>query len=1067
MKRELLLTRVSVVLTVVALCLVCRDIAAVTLGGIAHVDYLQAGTVAFLITALVYGSLVYLVARDGYLRRAAASAHLPLDELEDKYLRDADVPPLGILIPSYKEEPRVLRQTILSAALSVYGSRRIVVLIDDPPAATGKDLASLQASRALVVELRRQFRAAADRVHASYSDFLIRRQRGTTHSPADEMQGVAALYDFLASFVEGLAAVAAAPMLDKADEFLVERIIVPCAQRHRRRASMLRNAAPNLDQVEQELRRLLSHLSVEITSFERKQFRNLSHAPNKAMNLNSYIGLLGKAFRTTRGGEGSPKLEECAPSDADLVVPDACYLLTLDADSMVLPDYVLKLVDVMERDGIIAVAQTPYSAIPGAATPLERAASAQTDLQYIIHQGFTASNATFWVGANALLRVSALRTIRTMRREHDVVVPVYIQDRTVIEDTGSTIDLIRYGWKLHNHPERLAYSATPPDFGSLIIQRRRWSNGGLIIFPDLVRHALEPLQTRPSLGEVIFRTHYLCGPALTAVSVLLLLVLPLNGELLSAWLPATVVPYYALYVRDARAMNYRWREVLNVYTLNLMLLPITLAGVFRSLQQAITGRKSSFGRTPKTEYRTAVPAAHVFLQLGLLLLVAEVAWRSSLHGHVYFASFWAINCALLVAGFVLLIGPKAAWSDVVSAAHWGRLRGRVAGLIRDRLGSREAARNGTRVKAMGASRIIALDGVRAYAVTLVFLVHFFTHYFNGVTGTKRIDFDAYDVTKSNALTDAVAHYFWASHYGVDLFFLLSGFLIFKLVSSLNFSYFSFLRNRFVRLYPAFVIALLVHLLYIATFWNKTIDVGVVASNLLLLHGIWELKIEPIIMPTWSLAYEWLFYIAFPAVLLLPGARARISYWHIALCGLFVLLFVAPVAPYYMRFLMFLVGAALATTSAATLRRFAARIPDAAVIFVYVAANLVFVASQNWYHFIPVYLFTSAALVAKAVYGDGLLHRLFCWRALRRIGNVSYSFYLFHGLALVAFCDHVGPHLGGLPEPVRFFALLTGSFALSLAAAAISYACFERPYFQWRGHADSDAFSNRRSVQEMA
>jgi peptidoglycan/LPS O-acetylase OafA/YrhL len=265
-----------------------------------------------------------------------------------------------------------------------------------------------------------------------------------------------------------------------------------------------------------------------------------------------------------------------------------------------------------------------------------------------------------------------------------------------------------------------------------------------------------------------------------------------------------------------------------------------------------------------------------------------------------------------------------------------------------------------------------------------------------------------------------------------------------------------------------VIALVVHLLYIAQFWNKPIDVGVVASNLLLLHGIWELKIEPIIMPTWSLAYEWLFYIAFPAVLLLPQARSRISYWHIAFCGLLVLLFVAPVAPYYMRFLMFLVGAALATTSSATLRRSVARIPDAAVIFVYVAANLVFVASQNWYHFIPVYLFTSTALVTKAVYGDGLLHRLFCWHPLRWIGNVSYSFYLFHGLALVAFCDHVGPHLGGLPEALRFFSLLAGSFALSLAVARISYTCFERPYFQWRAHKDNHGFPGLgTSVQKMA
>jgi GT2 family glycosyltransferase len=140
------------------------------------------------------------------------------------------------------------------------------------------------------------------------------------------------------------------------------------------------------------------------------------------MNLNSYIGLLGKSFKITPIG-GQSRLEECDASTANFTVPDADYLLTLDADSLVLPDYALKLVKIMEQDRTIAVAQTPYSAIPDSRNRLERAAGAQTDLQYIVHQGFTAFNATFWVGANALLRVAALRDIRTTLYEGGNAVP--------------------------------------------------------------------------------------------------------------------------------------------------------------------------------------------------------------------------------------------------------------------------------------------------------------------------------------------------------------------------------------------------------------------------------------------------------------------------------------------------------------------------------------------------------------------------------------------------------------------------------------------------------------------
>ena len=59
---------------------------------------------------------------------------------------------------------------------------------------------------------------------------------------------------------------------------------------------------------------------------------------------------------------------------------------------------------------------------------------------------------------------------------------------TLIEDTESSVDLAARGWRLENYPERLAFSATPPDFGALLIQRRRWANGGLLILPKLLRY---------------------------------------------------------------------------------------------------------------------------------------------------------------------------------------------------------------------------------------------------------------------------------------------------------------------------------------------------------------------------------------------------------------------------------------------------------------------------------------------------------------------------------------------------------------------------------------------------
>ena len=230
-------------------------------------------------------------------------------------------------------------------------------------------------------------------------------------------------------------------------------------------------------------------------------------------------------------------------------------------------------------------------------------------------------NATFWVGANALLRLDALRDICSTAFERGHEVKVYIQDRTVIEDTGSTIDLVAKGWTLFNHPERLAYSATPSDFGALIIQRRRWANGGLIIFPDLLRLWRSPTSSMKA-PELWIRAHYLLSPALASTGVLTLLLFPFDEVFWSLWLITSAVPYYVSYGRDLKEAGYRWRDLLNVYVLNLLLISVNFAGVLRSVQQMRTGRRSPFARTPKVAGRTASPPTHIIVPASLLVTMA-------------------------------------------------------------------------------------------------------------------------------------------------------------------------------------------------------------------------------------------------------------------------------------------------------------------------------------------------------------------------------------------------------------------------------------------------------------
>ena len=84
-------------------------------------------------------------------------------------------PSLTAIVPSYQEEPGVIRMTLLSAALQEYPDLRVVLLIDDPPHPRyAKPRRLLEAARALpardralLSEPRARFEAALARYEAS------------------------------------------------------------------------------------------------------------------------------------------------------------------------------------------------------------------------------------------------------------------------------------------------------------------------------------------------------------------------------------------------------------------------------------------------------------------------------------------------------------------------------------------------------------------------------------------------------------------------------------------------------------------------------------------------------------------------------------------------------------------------------------------------------------------------------------------------------------------------------------------------------------------------------------
>src|SRR2546428_3012590 len=163
----------------------------------------------------------------------------------------------------------------------------------------------------------------------------------------------------------------------------------------------------------------------------------------------------------------------------------------------------------------------------------------------------------------------------------------------------------------------------------------------------------------------------------------------------------------------------------------------------------------------------------------------------------------------------------------------------------------------------GKSRIIAMEGLRGLAVLLVFFVHFHAL------------FGPYTPTGIWLRTSEFLG--TVGNSGVDLFFVMSGFLIYGALIRREVGYFKFTSRRFARIYPAFLAVFIVYLGLSAVFpLQSKIHGGVflagrnLLGNLLLLPGI--VYIRPCISVAWSLRYEFFFYLTLPIVISVAWMR---------------------------------------------------------------------------------------------------------------------------------------------------------------------------------------------------
>ena len=295
-------------------------------------------------------------------------------------------------------------------------------------------------------------------------------------------------------------------------------------------------------------------------------------------------------------------------------------------------------------------------------------------------------------------------------------------------------------------------------------------------------------------------------------------------------------------------------------------------------------------------------------------------------------------------------------------------------------------------------RLLPMEGLRGVAVLLVFLQHYCRQFVE--TG---------HLTGGTALFAAAFRNF--GNRGVELFFVLSGFLIYGILIKKQPGFVVFMWRRAQRIYPAFLASFLLACAVDLQRSRPMIPQGLVAGagyileNLVFLPGLFP--ITPVSAVNWSLSYEWWFYTGITALfsaLAIGRSHPKIRIYIILAAGTALIFASALGVPWVpIRALSLIAGMLLAEVQRAGLR-------PPHLLIVLGALCLSFLGSVSgilaeWQ--IAILLAASFfALCHFSFFHQSTLSRLLSISWLRGLGNISYSFYLMHGFVVVAFARTV-------------------------------------------------------------
>lgn len=356
--------------------------------------------------------------------------------------------------------------------------------------------------------------------------------------------------------------------------------------------------------------------------------------------------------------------------------------------------------------------------------------------------------------------------------------------------------------------------------------------------------------------------------------------------------------------------------------------------------------------------------------------------------------------------------------------------------------------------------IAVLDGLRALAVTLVFIFHFSLASFDPATASSNF---------------SIARYAFDGWAGVNLFFVISGFLIIRQLSRVDNekvlnagSILYFFRKRLFRIVPAYycILTALYFSDLLSLSWSH-ISAGVLNQcyivHLLLLHDLLCTNYYPVF---WSVATEAQFYLLAPFIVEFlhryrSFSRIVILLVLMVLSALYRCYEFMPGHPteplsiissrgavegFLAGMLSYFLWINPSVRARLRQRNWSTFILYAGILLLFFSLGLYPPIGQKTAPFeaitIPSLLAIGFALMLLGLLGRGIGYKIFTARLLKMLALVSYGFYLTHFFVIFAVKFFLAQWVKNkILLPLLVFVL---GFALSCGTATLLYTTIENP-----------------------